>query len=194
MQRGKSLQGAILAIALGCAHGAAGAVDIVVDNDSRYTSEAGFLPAVTEARDAAAVFAIAGAMQVNVMAKHCAALGPMQAIRANEARNVWWRHNDSTVQAANAYVRLQRAIVHVKQGEAAGNAYRDNVNAGAKAGARATLDGWFPNESRDVATCEKVVDEYLAGKHDVGADPRFAATLGKLEGDMQAYADAQRVQ
>ena len=116
----KMQRGILLAIALLAAHGVAMGADVAVaGNDlavveSRYTSEGGFIPAVNERRDAAAVFAIAGAIRVNAMADHCSALGPLEAVKANEARNRWMRHNGAMVRAANGYVHLQRAIVQVK--------------------------------------------------------------------------------
>ena len=190
-------RGILLAIALFAAHGAAmgaelAGTDVAVAIDSRYTSEGAFIPAVNERRDAAAVFAIAGAIQVNAMADHCSAIGPLEAVKANEARNRWMRHNGAMVRAANGYVHLQRAIVQVKQGEAAGAKYRDTVMADAKSGAVATLRGWFPNEVRDAATCDKVVGEYLAGARDIDADATFGTTLGNLAGDMQAFNDAKQ--
>src|SRR5690349_4025079 len=104
-------RGILLAIALFAAHGAAigaelagtnvAAANVAVAVDSRYTSEGGFIPAVNERRDAAAVFAIAGAIQVNAMADHCSAIGPLEAVKANEARNRWMRHNGEMVRAAN---------------------------------------------------------------------------------------------
>ena len=190
-------RGILLAIALLAAHGVAMAAelagtDVAVAVDSRYTSEGAFIPAVNERRDAAAVFAIAGAIQVNAMADHCSAIGPLEAVKANEARNRWMRHNGAMVRAANGYVHLQRAIVQVKQGEAAGAKYRETVMADAKSGAVATLRGWFPNEVRDAATCDKVVGEYLAGARDIDADATFGTTLGNLAGDMQAFNDAKQ--
>jgi len=190
-------RGILLAIALFAAHGVAMGAELAGTNvavavDSRYTSEGGFIPAVNERRDAAAVFAIAGAIQVNAMADHCSAIGPLEAVKANEARNRWMRHNGAMVRAANGYVHLQRAIVQVKQGEAAGAKYRDTVMADAKSGAVATLRGWFPNEVRDAATCDKVVGEYLAGARDIDADATFGTTLGNLAGDMQAFNDAKQ--
>lgn len=191
-------RGILLAIALLAAHGVAMGADVAAaGNDlavveSRYTSEGGFIPAVNERRDAAAVFAIAGAIRVNAMADHCSALGPLEAVKANEARNRWMRHNGAMVRAANGYVHLQRAIVQVKQGEAAGTKYRDTVMADAKTGAVATLRGWFPNEVRDAATCDKVVGEYLAGTRDIDVDATFGTTLGNLAGDMQAFSEAKR--
>ena len=190
-------RGILLAIALFAAHGAAmgaelAGTDVAVAIDSRYTSEGGFIPAVNERRDAAAVFAIAGAIRVNAMADHCSAIGPLEAVKANEARNRWMRHNGAMVRAANGYVHLQRAIVQVKQGEAAGAKYRETVMADAKSGAVATLRGWFPNEVRDAATCDKVVGEYLAGARDIDVDATFGTTLGNLAGDMQAFNDGKQ--
>ena len=185
-------RGMILAMVLCSAQGAAMAADIAFDVESRYTSEGAFIPAVTSARDSAAVFAIGGAIQVNAMTEHCSAIDPLLAVKANEARNRWMRHNGAMVKAANGYVHLQRAIVQVKQGEAAGAQYRDKVMLDARAGAIATLRGWFPNEVRDAATCDRVVGEYLAGARDIDADSTFGTTLGHLAGDMQTFADAQR--
>jgi hypothetical protein len=177
-----------------CAQGAAVAADTVAmdSGESRYTSEGAWLPAVTDKRDAASVFAIAGAIQVNAMTEHCSAIDPLLAVKANEARNRWMRHNGHLVKAAHGYVRLQRAIVQVKQGESAGTQYHDKVMLDARAGAIASLRGWFPNEVRDATTCDKVVGDYLAGALDIDADANFGSTLGSLAGDMQSYADKQR--
>ena len=195
-------RGIFLAIALCCAHGAAmgaevataavASAEISLDGGSKYTSAGAFIPAVTDARDAAAVFAIGGAMQLNAMTDHCSKVGPLEAVKANEARNRWLRHNGPMVQAANGYVRLQQAIVQVKQGQAAGTQYRDAVMADAKAGAVATLRGWFPHEVRDAATCDRVVGEYLSGSRDIAADATFGTTLGGLAGDMQVFNDAKQ--
>ena len=63
-------RGLFLAIALLGAHGVVQAADPVVV-DSRYSSDAGFLPAVNAARDAAAGYALSRAMVTNIVAKHC---------------------------------------------------------------------------------------------------------------------------
>jgi hypothetical protein len=177
-----------------CAQGAAVAADTIAMDagESRYTSEGTWIPAVTDKRDSAAVFAIGGAIQVNAMTEHCSAIDPLLAVKANEARNRWMRHNGELVKAAHGYVRLQRAIVQVKQGESAGTQYHDKVMLDARSGAIATLRDWFPNEVRDAAKCDQVVGEYLAGARDIDADANYGSTLGGLAGDMQAFADKQR--
>jgi hypothetical protein len=192
-------RGLILAMVLFGAHGTALAVDVAnnapaVVIDSRYSSDGSFLPAVNAARDAAAGFALSRAMLTNVVAKHCAEVDVAHALRADEARNRWWQHNEGAVGAAKGYVQLQRAIVQVKQGEAAGTQYRDGVMAQAKADAIATMETWFPEGKQDGATCDKVVDEYFAGTRDIGRNEEFGTVLGRLEGDMQAYRDAQRTE
>jgi hypothetical protein len=192
-------RGLILAMVLFGAHGTALAVDVAnnapaVVIDSRYSSDGSFLPAVNAARDAAAGFALSRAMLTNVVAKHCAEVDVAHALRADEARNRWWQHNEGAVGAAKGYVQLQRAIVQVKQGEAAATQYRDGVMAQAKADAIATMETWFPEGKQDGATCDKVVDEYFAGTRDIGRNEEFGTVLGRLEGDMQAYRDAQRTE
>ena len=192
-------RGLILAMVLCGAHGTALAVDVAnnapaVVIDSRYSSDGSFLPAVNAARDAAAGFALSRAMLTNVVAKHCAEVDVAHALRADEARNRWWQHNEGAVGAAKGYVQLQRAIVQVKQGEAAATQYRDGVMAQAKADAIATMESWFPEGKQDGATCDKVVDEYFAGTRDIGRNEEFGTVLGRLEGDMQAYRDAQRTE
>ena len=188
-------RGLILAMVLFGVHGTALAVDVAnnapVVIDSRYSSSGSFLPAVNAARDAAAGFALSRAMLTNVVAKHCAEVDVAHALRADEARNRWWQHNEGAVGAAKGYVQLQRAIVQVKQGEAAATQYRDGVMAQAKADAIATMESWFPEGKQDGATCDKVVDEYFAGTRDIGRNEEFGTVLGRLEGDMQAYRDAQ---
>ncbi|WP_036168303.1 hypothetical protein [Noviluteimonas dokdonensis] len=182
-------------MALLCTGGTAFAADTTeVVMDSRYSSDGGFLPAVNAARDAAAGYALSRAMLTNVLAKHCSGVDIAHALRADEARNRWWQHNSDTVGAAKAYVQLQRAIVQVKQGEAAGTQYRDGVMAQAKADAIATMESWFPEGEQDGATCDKVVDEYFAGTRDINRSEEFGTVLGRLEGDMQAYKDAQRTE
>ena len=200
MQRGNVLKGALALIALCGVHGAALAVDlgpgdiVLTASSSRYASEGAWLPAVNDARDAASIHAIASGVEVNAMAKHCAQINPLLAIRADEARNRWWRHNNAMVQAAYGYVNLQRAILQVKQGEAVATAWRDNVMASAKDGAVATLRDWFPDEVQDAATCDRVIGEYLTSDRDVDTNAEFGTTLGALAGDMQAYADANHAQ
>ena len=186
-------RGLFLAIALLGAHGVVQAADPVVV-DSRYSSDAGFLPAVNAARDAAAGYALSRAMVTNIVAKHCQQIDVAHALRADEARNRWWQHNEETVGAAKAYVQLQRAIVQVKQGPAAATQYNDGVMAQAKADAIATMETWFPDGQQDGATCDKLVDEYFAGTRDIGRDAEFGTVLGRLEGDMQAWKDAQRTE
>lgn len=190
-------RGWMLAMALCGMHGMAIAAEKAgtpaVVLDSRYQSDAGFMPAVNAARDAAAGYALSRAMLANLVSKHCA-VDTMHALRADEARNRWWQHNESTVGAAKAYVQLQRAIVQVKQGEAAATQYRDGVMAQAKADAIATMETWFPDGQANGATCDKVVDEYFAGTRDVGASEEFGTVLGRLEGDMQAWKDGQRTE
>lgn len=173
-------RGILLALALLGAHGVAQAGERV-------------MPAVNAARDAAAGFALSRAMVANFVAKHCA-VDTMHALRADEARSRWWQHNDETVNAAKGYVQLQRAIVQVKQGEAAATQYRDGVMAQAKADAIATMETWFPDGEANPATCDKVVDEYFAGTRDITRSEEFGVVLGRLEGDMQAWRDGQRTE
>jgi hypothetical protein len=48
-------------------------------------------------------------MLTNVVAKHCAEVDVAHALRADEARNRWWQHNEGAVGAAKGYVQAASA-------------------------------------------------------------------------------------
>ena len=137
---------------------------------------------VTEQRNAAVGFAITSWMtQVDVLEKHCSALGSESDEHFLEALDGWEKRNNLYVNAALEYMADIENRIRSSEGEASRQNFRNARKAEFVNSTHKAEFVWFPDGKVDEQSCQHMASFVANGSLDLDKHKEFFPVLQDLE-------------
>lgn len=137
-------------------------------------------PKISDARNAAAGFAISSSLHVVELTKLCEAQPEPTHTQAVVAREDWAERNLATVTAAHRYTQHVVATARAQSGDAAAEALQRRIAADLTAQAASSLRVVFPDGRANAQECARWAGVLVAGDFDLRNHAEFAPVLDEL--------------
>jgi len=140
------------------------------------------IPAVTDARNAAAGYAVGNAGLADSLAKVCTPLGEPVAAEMAAARAAWMQRNGRAVGAGLRWIQHRVERERGARGDAAAAQLNDGLKAAIRDEVMATLKGIFPNGAADVQAdvCRDWAAALQSPESDLSANGQHGPALAEL--------------